>query len=80
VPRLGEEVEEIALIELGLSDYASLQERFPALVECAVEEGKEDCGIFAEDMAVLVAQCAEDVHLAEDGVGAGSHCVYSLRV
>ena len=70
---LWEEVEQVALVELGLTDHSSLEESFPALVECAVEEGKEDGSIFAEDVPVLVVQVAEDVDLAQDGVGVGCH-------
>jgi hypothetical protein len=71
---LWEEVEQVALVELGLSDHASLEERLPALVECAVEKGEEDGSILAENVSVLVVQLAEDVDLAEDGVGIGCHC------
>jgi hypothetical protein len=65
MPRLGKEVEEVALVELCLPDHTALQESFAALIEGTVEEGKEDGGIFAEDVAVLVAQLAEDIDLAK---------------
>lgn len=61
---LWEEVEKVALVELSLSDYSSLQQRFPALIECAVEERKEDTGVLAEDVTVLVVEVAEDVDLS----------------
>jgi hypothetical protein len=71
---LWKEVEEVSLVELGLSDHSSLEERFPALVECAVEKGKEDGSIFAEDVTVLVVQLAENVDLTEDSIRIGCHC------
>lgn len=71
---LGEEVEQLALVELGLADDTALEQLFPALVECAVEEGEEDGGVLAEDMARLVVESAEDVDLAQNGVRAGGHC------
>ena len=61
---LWEKVEKVALVELSLSDYSSLQQRFPALIECAVEERKEDTGVLAEDVTVLVVEVAEDVDLS----------------
>ena len=61
---LWEKVEKVALVELSLSDYSSLQQRFPALIECAVEERKEDTGVLAEDVTVLVVEIAEDVDLS----------------
>ena len=70
---LGQEVEEVALVELCLSDDASLEKSFPALVECAVEEGEKDGGVFAQNLAVLVVQCTKDVDLAEDVVCSGCH-------
>lgn len=73
MPRLGEEVEQLPLVKLGLANYTSLQEGFPALVECAVQQREEDGGIFAEDVPVLVVQGAEDVDLAQLRVGRGSH-------
>jgi hypothetical protein len=63
---LWEEVEQIALIELGLADDTALEQLFPALVECAVEEGEEDGGVLAEDLACLVIESAEDVDLAQN--------------
>jgi hypothetical protein len=69
----GEEVEKVSLVELGLPDYSSLKQRFPALVECAVEERKEDTSVLAEDVTVLVVEITEDVDLAQDGIGIGSH-------
>jgi hypothetical protein len=71
---LRQEVEQVALVELGLSDHASLEESLPALVECAVEQGEEDGSILAEDVTLVVLQLAEDVDLAEDGFGVGGHC------
>ena len=61
---LWEKVEKVTLVELSLSDYSSLQQRFPALIECAVEERKEDTGVLAEDVTVLVVEVAEDVDLS----------------
>lgn len=59
-----EEVQEIALVEFGLSDHSSLEKRFPALVERAMEKSKKDGGIFAQDVSVLVVQFTEDVDLS----------------
>lgn len=71
---LREEVKEISLVELSLTNYSSLKQRFPALVKCAVKEGKEDTGVLAEDMTVLVGEVAEDVDLAQNAIGIGCHC------
>lgn len=70
---LWEEVEQIALVELCLSNHTALKESFPALVECAVEKRKEDGSIFAKDVSVLVIELTEDVDLAEDGIGIRCH-------
>jgi hypothetical protein len=72
---LGKEVEQVALVEVCLSYNASLEESFPALVECAVEEGEEDSSVFAQNLAGLVVQCAEDVNLAQEIVCFSCHCV-----
>lgn len=78
---LWEEVEQIALVEFCLSDHTTLEESFPALVECAVEESKEDGSIFAQDVSVLVIELAEDVNLAENGIGIRGHDeVYDMCV
>jgi hypothetical protein len=61
---LWEEVEKVTLVELSLSDYSALKQCLPALIECAVEERKEDTGVLAEDVTVLVVEVAEDVDLA----------------
>jgi hypothetical protein len=61
---LWEEVEEVSLVELSLSNYSSLEQRFPALIECAVEERKEHASVLAEDVTVLVVEVAEDVDLS----------------
>lgn len=70
---LGQEVEQVALVELGLAEHSPLQELLSAVVECAVEKGKEDSSVLAEDVTVRVVQLAEDVDLAEDRVSAGCH-------
>lgn len=80
---LWKEVEQVALVELCLSNHTALKESFPSLVECAVEEGKEDGSIFAENVSVLVIELTEDVDLAEDGVGISCHdeiCVSSYSI
>ena len=69
-----EEVEKISLVELSLSDYSSLKQRLPALIECAVEKRKEDTGVLAEDVTVLVVEVAEDVDLPQDTISASCHC------
>jgi hypothetical protein len=61
---LWEEVEKVSLVELSLTDYSSLKQRFPALIKCAVEERKEDTRVLAEDVTVLVVEVAEDVDLS----------------
>lgn len=61
---LWEEVEKVSLVELSLSNHSSLKKGFPAFIECAVEECKEDAGVFTEDMAVLIVKVAEDVDLS----------------
>jgi hypothetical protein len=71
---LGEEIEEVALVELSLTQHSPLQKLLSAVVECAVEKSKEDSSIFAEDVTVGVVQLAEDVNLAENGISAGCHC------
>jgi hypothetical protein len=68
-----EEVEQVALVEFGLADHSPLQQVLAALVECAMQEGEEDGGILAENVSVLVIELAEDVDLAEDGVGISCH-------
>lgn len=70
---LWEEVKKVALIKLSLTNHSSLEETFPALVKCAVEEGKEDSGIFAENVTVGVVQLTKDVHLAENTIWVGCH-------
>jgi hypothetical protein len=69
-----EEVEQVALVELGLSGHSPLQQVLTALVKCAVQESEEDGGILAENVPVLVIELAEDIDLAEDGVGISCHC------
>lgn len=71
---LGQEVKEVALVKLSLAEYSPLQELLSAVVECAVEKGKEDSSILAENVTVGVVQLAKDVNLTEDGVSAGCHC------
>lgn len=61
---LWKEIEKVSLVELSLSNHSSLKKGFPAFIECAVEECKEDAGILAEDMAVLIIEVAEDVDLS----------------
>ena len=52
----------------------TLEERFPALVECAVKKSEEDTSILAKNVTVLVVQLTEDVDLSEDSIGVCCHC------
>lgn len=70
---LGQEVKEITLVKLGLAEHSSLQELLAAVVECAVEEGKEDSSVFVKDVTVGIVQLAKDVDIAENGVRVGCH-------
>lgn len=70
---LGQEVKKITLVKLGLAEHSSLQELLAAVVECAVEEGKEDSSVFVENVTVRIVQLAKDVDIAENGVRAGCH-------
>jgi hypothetical protein len=76
---LWKEVKKVALVELGLSDHASLEKSFPALVECAVQKGKENSSIFAKNVTVLVVELTEDVDLAENSVGISCHYEVGVR-
>lgn len=75
---LRKEVKELALIELSLADHSPLQKLLSAVVECAVEKGKEDSSILAENVTVGVVQFAEDINLAKDRVSSGCHYVLFL--
>lgn len=64
----------MALVELGLSSYSPLEESFAGIVEGTVEESEENSGIFAEDLAGLIIQWTQDVHVLENFIRIGSHC------
>lgn len=64
--RLGEEIELHALVEFGLSQLSSIQQRLPPLVEGAMQDGEENGGIFGEDLLRLVVEGAVDGDLFED--------------
>jgi len=63
---LRQEIEEVALVELGLADDAALEQGLAGGVEGAVEDGEEDGGFLAEDLAGVVVEGAEDVDVVED--------------
>jgi hypothetical protein len=68
---LGEEVRELAAVELSLADLAALEQGFPGRVEGAVEEGEEGEGVGGQDLAVRLVDLAENVDALEDGFGVG---------
>jgi hypothetical protein len=57
---LGEEVRQMALVNLGLAIDTALQEGFPGRVEGAVEDSEESAGFLGEDLAMLVVHGAQD--------------------
>lgn len=73
---LGQEVEEVALVELGLADLTALEELLAPAVEGAVEDSEEDADFLGEDLAGIVVELAEDVDILERSLGlVGSrHC------
>lgn len=62
---LWEEVESVALVELGLADHATLEESFPRAVEGAVEHSKENSSVLGEDLAGLVAERTKDLDVLQ---------------
>jgi hypothetical protein len=62
---LGEEVREMALVDLGLAIDTALEEGFPGRVEGAVEDGKESASFLGEDLAMLVIHSAQDGDILE---------------
>ena len=71
---LGEEVEQVAFVELCLADDTPLQECLASAIECAVEQRKEDCGVLGQDLAGLRVQGAEDLDVREDLFTIDCHC------
>lgn len=65
---LWEEVEEVALVELGLANLAALEQGLAGAIERAVQESKEDGCVFGQDLAGLVVEGSEDVDFAENVV------------
>lgn len=57
---LGQEVEQVATVNLGLALDAALQQGLAGAIEGAVQQGQEGDGLLGEDLAGLVADGAED--------------------
>jgi len=70
----GKEIWEVALVELGLSNYTTLEKLLATLIEGSVEESEEDDGILIQDLARLVIELTEDVDILEDLVWVCCHC------
>lgn len=65
---LGQEVGEVALVNLGLAVDTALEEGLASRVEGAVEDGEEGTGVLGEDLASFRAHIAEDDDVLELGV------------
>lgn len=79
---LWEEIWNVALVELSLANHAALKECFSGAIESAVEQCKENSGLFGEDLAGLVIERTEDVDVLQDIVWVGGHdcnmfCLFS---
>ena len=61
-----EEVRQLALVELGLSDDTALEESFAGGIEGSVEDGEEGGGFFGEDVAGLVVEGSQDGDALDD--------------
>lgn len=70
---LGKEIGQIALVNLLLADYPSLQKGFPCAVESSVEEGEESGGFGGKDLAERILDGAIDGDAFVDGFNRG-HC------
>lgn len=76
---LGQEVGEMALVNLGLAVNAALEEGLARGVEGAVQNSEESAGVLREDPAGVVVQAAEDgdvLHLGVDESHDGSISQY----
>ena len=67
----GEEVWQLALVELRLSDHTTLKEVLAGPIEGSVKESEERKSILCEDLLVEVCDLARDVHALEDRFGGG---------
>jgi hypothetical protein len=70
---LGEEVEELAIIEGSLAIDTALEESLAGRVEGAVEDGEEGTGVLGENLAGIVGDAAEDGNTLKVSVGGLSH-------
>lgn len=66
-----EEVGQLALVELCLSDHTALEKVLSGAIEGSVEEGEESKSILAEDLLVEIGDLTRDIHALEDGFGGG---------
>lgn len=62
---LGEEVEQVALVNLGLAVDTALQEGLAGRVEGTVEDGEESTSILGEDLAGIIIESSEDGDVLE---------------
>lgn len=73
VLRLGQEIGEMALVDLGLSGFTPTEEVLAGVVEGPVQEGEKDDGITGQDLGPGgVGDVAEDADAVED-LFRGSH-------
>lgn len=62
---LGQEVGQVAAVDLGLLVDAALQESLAGRVEGAVQDGEEGAGVLGEDLAGVVVQSTQDGDILE---------------
>ena len=63
----------MSLVKLGLSDHSPLEESLSGAIEGTVKQSKEDSSFFAQDLAGLFVERAENIDVAKDFVRVGSH-------
>lgn len=62
---LGQEVGQVAAVDLGLLVDTALQESLAGRVEGAVQDGEEGAGVLGEDLAAVVVQSTQDGDILE---------------
>jgi hypothetical protein len=72
---LGEEVEKISLINLGLAIDAALEKSFAGGVEGAVQQSQKGTCLLGQDLASIIIDGAQDSDILELGVNV-RHDVY----
>lgn len=62
---LGQEVEQVALVNLGLTIHPTLEEGLASRVKGPVQDGQEGTRILGEDLASFIADGAQDGDVLE---------------